>query len=256
MAGDGYVKLWRKTLDSAAFSGDHFLTALWVWCLLKANWKDGWFRGDPIPAGSFATGSEAATELLCVSKWKLWRGLRKLESLGQITLKVQRKYTIVTVCNWQTYQSQDDDECNERATNVQRKPNGNQTETGTIEERQERKEDKEGKKNTPLNPPKGETARMISVEDLDIPEAMDRPEFREAVKEWLAYKRAKKQAYKSAAHMERLIKQFHADFGDRATVEFVRAVQRSIANNYSGCFPDSGRPGGQPTQRPRAVDSI
>tara|TARA_R110000803_G_scaffold205530_3_gene272258 strand:+ start:219 stop:971 length:753 start_codon:yes stop_codon:yes gene_type:complete len=108
-----WIKLHRKMLDSAAMSDD-WICRLWITCLCRANWKAGWFKGEQIDPGSFAFASRLFAERLKVSRPRLERGLRKLEKWGQITVKPCRAFTVVTICNWSTYQ---DTEEADRATN-------------------------------------------------------------------------------------------------------------------------------------------
>jgi hypothetical protein len=72
--------------------------------------------------------------------------------------------------------------------------------------------------------------KAVEPEDVSIPADMDTPEVREAVKDWIIYKRKRGQSYKDSSHVERLLKQF-TRAGPQA---FVRDVNKAIANNYQG----------------------
>ena len=82
----GFILVHRKMLDSVAMSDD-WLCRLWITCLLKANFRMGFFKSEEIPAGTFAFSYRLFSESLGVSKGKLRRGLSKLEKSGQITTK-------------------------------------------------------------------------------------------------------------------------------------------------------------------------
>ncbi len=103
MAAGGFILVHRKMLESITMSDD-WLCRLWMTCLLKANFKTGFFKGDEIPPGSFAFSYRLFSESLGVSKGKLRRGLSKLNQSGQITVKAGRDFSTVTICNWSTYQ--------------------------------------------------------------------------------------------------------------------------------------------------------
>ena len=49
-----YIKVSRKLLDWGWYRDEH-TKSLFLHCLLKANWKDGEFRGIVIKRGQFAT---------------------------------------------------------------------------------------------------------------------------------------------------------------------------------------------------------
>lgn len=86
---------------------------IWLWCLLKANWKDGSFPiGNKIvyvARGEFITGSLKATSELRVSRTTFWRWIERLEVGHYIRTSKTRKYTIITIVNWNTYQQENDE---------------------------------------------------------------------------------------------------------------------------------------------------
>ena len=141
-----WIKVHRQTLDSRVFS-DAFLFRLWMWCLLKANWKRGWYQGCEIKPGQFATGKSSASEELGVSGSKWYRGMQKLSEFGNVKLSsVNQRFTIVEVANWHVYQliGESDRTADEPPANNQRTAGGKQMDT--IEEgkegKKERREDK------------------------------------------------------------------------------------------------------------------
>lgn len=106
----GYVRLFRSLLDSDVFH-DEWHLKLFVWCLLKAEWKPTNFKGQAISPGQFVTGRNTAADELKVSPSKFYRGLQVLvERYKCIALQANNQWTTVTVCNWQAYQSSVDQE--------------------------------------------------------------------------------------------------------------------------------------------------
>lgn len=98
----GFIKLWRQTLDSKVFE-DAWLWKLFTWCLLTAKWKDG--RGtEAIKRGQLSITTKIGAELLSVAPAKFYRGLYRLVELGCITIEAKRGKTLITVCNYETYQ--------------------------------------------------------------------------------------------------------------------------------------------------------
>ena len=81
------------------------MVRLWVWCLMTASWREFQLTdGTVLQPGQFVTGQKAGSDALEVSPSRFFRGLKRLELLGQISLKANRRGTIVTICNWDTYQ--------------------------------------------------------------------------------------------------------------------------------------------------------
>jgi hypothetical protein len=142
-----WIKLHRKSLGSRVF-GNPSLWRLWTWALLRANYRPGRFRGEDIPVGSFATGMRAAAEALGTSTSSVHRGLRRLAEWNMVVLEVKRDFTIVSVCNYSTYQRRTKRVRNEIGTQLERERNGCGTEAGTIEESKEPQEVVLAKKKT------------------------------------------------------------------------------------------------------------
>ena len=146
MAGD-WIKLHRQSLDSQVFS-DPILWRLFCWCLMRANWKPGWFQGVEIPSGSFATGREAAGQQLGMSGIGWYRSMKKLQEFGLIELNPNNRFTVISVVKWSFFQNVEQQMNNERTTDEQRMNNKRTTDEqqkNTIEEgKKEKKEKKEG----------------------------------------------------------------------------------------------------------------
>ena len=105
---NGWIKLWRKAVEGD-LAENPILWALWNWLLYTATWKATsiiWkgARRD-IPAGTVVLGiSEIAERWECsqstVKKW-----LTYLQSSDRISLETCSRGTLVTILNWDAYQS-------------------------------------------------------------------------------------------------------------------------------------------------------
>jgi len=109
---NGWVKLHRKALESRVWRNAD-LWHLWSYCLLRANHQPGWVtvragRGTTevyLEAGQFIFGSRTAAKALR-AKWRTTLDrLQKLSNMQNLALETAHQYTIVTICNWTTYQS-------------------------------------------------------------------------------------------------------------------------------------------------------
>lgn len=100
-----WLRLYRRLLDHEVFQ-DPWLLKLFIWCLLKANFKPSTFHGEPIGVGQFVTGRHRAAEDLGVSPSKWYRGIQRLcePPYSVITATPNSKWTTITVCNYSTYQ--------------------------------------------------------------------------------------------------------------------------------------------------------
>ena len=120
----GWVKLHRSTLTSDVFLDAHLLK-LFVWCLLRANHAEQSVstttgRGTTIVGlkpGQFLFGAHKASEQLDMPKTTVQERMRRLEAMGTIKIESGTHYSIVTICQWDTYQNEDAET---------RQPTGNQ----------------------------------------------------------------------------------------------------------------------------------
>jgi hypothetical protein len=109
-----FIKIDRRLLDSYSFSNPNYLK-IWLWILLKANYKKSYASIDAgagistieINRGQMLFGRHKAEIELNLSGSLIYRALKKFEQLGQITLKTNNKYTIITVCKYDCYQNND-----------------------------------------------------------------------------------------------------------------------------------------------------
>ncbi len=107
----GYIKLFRKIQDWGWYDDPNTL-ALWVHLLVDANWKDNaeW-HGEPIERGALITSVAKISADTGLSDRQVRTALSHLVSTGEIVMKATNKWTKITVCKYDTYQSASTDEC-------------------------------------------------------------------------------------------------------------------------------------------------
>lgn len=132
-----YIKLSRKILEWEWWE-DINTCRLFIYCLLKANWKDARFKGIVIPKGSFVSSIPKLSEETSLTVREVRTAISHLKSTGEVTCKSYAKYTVFTVKNYCEYQSSDMQ--NDRQTTGKR--HSNDMLTTTIEEYKEGKNNK------------------------------------------------------------------------------------------------------------------
>ena len=132
MSGD-YIKLSRSILDWEWWS-DINTYRVFMYMLLKANWKDGSFKGVSVPRGSFVSSLSKLSEATNLTVNEIRTALNHLTKTGEITSTPHGKFTVFTVQN--DCQYQDD---NKEITNSVQPINNLLT---TIEEKKEGKKGK------------------------------------------------------------------------------------------------------------------
>lgn len=158
---EGYIKISRKMLAWEWFT-DEKTVVVFLYCLLKANWKDGRFRGQEIPRGSFVTGRKKIAEALNISEQSVRTALAHLQSTNEITITRTPKGSIITVVKYDEYQTANQQNT-EKSTKNQ--PTTNQQLT-TIEEYKEYK----NKKNIYSTRRKNPNEDLQNIEELYLDE--------------------------------------------------------------------------------------
>ena len=125
MNQQGWVKLYRSSLEHPLFRKPqtwHY----WQYCLLKANHEDKkivWNKKEMIvERGSFITGRKQAALDTGLSERTIRTSVDTLVNLGMIeksTTKSTSKFTYLTICNYDKFQSIkiiDDQQSDQQAT--------------------------------------------------------------------------------------------------------------------------------------------
>ncbi len=139
-----YIKLSRNILEWEWYS-DINTCRLFIHMLLKANWKEGNFRGTTVPRGSFVSSLPKLADETALTMREVRTAITHLKTTGELTCKSCSKYTIFTVKNYCLYQTSDMQ--SDRQTTDKR--HSNDTLTTTIEEK---KEGKKGRNTPPISP--------------------------------------------------------------------------------------------------------
>lgn len=125
----GYVKLWRKCLDSGLLK-NHTAWQLFGYLLLKATHRAhrqlvGGMVFDLQP-GDVIFGRSKAADDLCVGEQSIRTALKLLEKLEIVTSKATNKCTVISFVNWDRYQDEQpapNQQTNQHLTSNQPAPN-------------------------------------------------------------------------------------------------------------------------------------
>jgi hypothetical protein len=125
---NGYIKLFRSLLDSRVFASEKALK-IWVWLLLKVTFEKRFVslkvgKGTTVVEllpGELIFGRFQAEETLCIDGSTIYKKLKEFEVEEMITIKSNSHYSIISICNWETYQGLNNDEVttNEQPSNKQ-----------------------------------------------------------------------------------------------------------------------------------------
>lgn len=125
---EGYIKLYRKLMDSPVWSDPHYLK-IWMYCLMKASHKKREaLVGNQVISlepGQFITGRNSLANDLNKdmkpkqkqSEISWWRYLNNLAKWEMLNIKKTNKYSVISILNWCEYQQENDKSSFERTQN-------------------------------------------------------------------------------------------------------------------------------------------
>lgn len=142
----GHIKIDRRILEWEWYK-DLNTCRLFFHLLLRANWKDGRFQGMEIPRGSLVTSYNNLAAETGLSVKNVRTALKHLETTGEVAVNRHPKFSVVTVNNYNLYQSDGTVSGSQVADN--RQATGKQV--ATIEE-VKKVRSKESNNNTPSAP--------------------------------------------------------------------------------------------------------
>lgn len=100
-----FILLSRKMLEWEWWD-DANMVKLWLYILLKANWKESKFKGETIPRGAFVTSTVQISVDIKMARSTVVRNLKKLENGHQISIKPNNKYSVISVINYAKFQGE------------------------------------------------------------------------------------------------------------------------------------------------------
>ena len=99
-----YVKISRKILEWEWYK-DVNTKVVFFHILLKANWKNGRFQGMEIPRGSFVTSYQSLAEETGLTVMNVRTAIKHLKLTQEITVSQHSKFSVITVKNYDAYQT-------------------------------------------------------------------------------------------------------------------------------------------------------
>ncbi len=217
---DGYIKLFRKTLDNPVICKDSDHLSVWVYLLLNATHKelDSLFNNQRVTLkpGQLITGRKSISTKLGISESKVQRIIKLFKSEHQIEQQTSNKNRLITILNWTSYQfseQENEQRVNNKRTASEQRVNTNKNDKNV-------KNDKNDKKKECM-----ELFASFSNGNEELNEMLNEYyEMRKEIKKPLS---------------ERATKMFLSKLKDIAKDEgeMIKILQNSIMNSWQGIFP-------------------
>lgn len=196
-----WIKLYRK-FDEWEWFNISEMVHLFIYLLLNANNADGEWRGVQIKRGQILTGLNSLHQKTKISNQTLRTCLKRLEKTKEINIQVTNRYSIITICNYDTYQT------NQQTTNkrTNKQLTSNQQATNNKQEYKEGKEVKKYIDDSELN--------LLFIDFLNMRREIKKPATNKAI--------------------ELLIAKLKKLSSDKETQKAI--IEQSIIKNYQGLF--------------------
>lgn len=180
---NGWIKLHRSLLDWEWYS-DMNVRVVFIHCLLKANCKDVKYKGKDILRGSFATGLELLSRETGLTVAQIRVTLNKLKMTSEITIQTSAEGSIISITNYDLYQSNDKQNDKQTASDI---TNKQQTNDKPIASNNNNKKDK--------NEENKEKDTIVSKKKVEIKLLAEKPDdvSQQIWDEWQLIKKNKKQ---------------------------------------------------------------
>lgn len=98
-----YIKIERKILDWEWWH-DINTCRVFIFLLLKANWKDDMWKGVLVKRGSYISSLDKLANDTDLTRDEVRTAIKHLKNTKEITTQSTRKYTVFTVVNYDLYQ--------------------------------------------------------------------------------------------------------------------------------------------------------
>jgi len=207
-----YIKLDRKMLEWE-WRDYPEMVALWVYILLKANYKANKWHGEEFPEGTFPTSVSELSNATGLTIKQTRLCLERLEKTGEISAKKTNKGSVIMVNKWREYQVEGEQEGIQTANKGQTE--GKQRAT-LKEYKNIRNENYKEKEN-------------IKEKEIDCS-----PEFAEALKDFEDMRKKNRKPLTEKAK-QMLLKKLESMASDEETQ--IAILNQSTMNSWQGIFP-------------------
>ncbi len=162
---DGWIKIHRQMLDWEWYKDCH-VKDVFIHLLLRANHQDNRWQGIVVRRGQVITGRKALAEELGFSEQSIRTSLNRLKSTNEITIKSTKKYSLITIVNYDLYQTNDLEVTNKSTNNL---TNSQPTTNQQLTTNKNEKNDKNEKNNNIfMTPSLEEIENYIKEKNYDI----------------------------------------------------------------------------------------
>lgn len=107
-----WFKMYRSIIDWEWFK-EHDMTCFFIYCLSKANVQDRMWRGVLVKRGQLLVSRSTVCRELGIEERRYRTIISRLQKTGEIDVDTSGPSTLITIRNWENYQADYLEECDE-----------------------------------------------------------------------------------------------------------------------------------------------
>lgn len=222
ITNSGFIKLHRKMLEWEWYT-DTNVKVVFIHCLLKANFTQKNWRGITIERGSFITSYANLARELNLSVKQVRLAIEKLKRTGELAIKTTNKYSIITIKNYDEYQSQGIQEDKQEDTQKANKGQTKGKQRATTKNDKNEKNDKNDKKYN----------IMLSQDFKEIVSDVD-DDLKPAILDFIEHRKKMKSPFTPKA-LKLMLNKLNNLAHDNTTKKAI--IDQSIMMGWKGVFP-------------------
>ena len=225
----GFINIHRSVIDWKWYKNTT-VKSVFIHLLLKANYTKKEWENIIIERGELVTGIKKLSFELDITPQKIRLALKKLENTNEISVKTTNKFSVITICNYDHYQSsisyeqQSDNKQisirkqteNKQVTIKEHSSNNQTTTTNKVNNKKNINKDNKVKNNKNDFKINGDISKKLRLKIL----------------EFIEYRIEINKAYKSQKSIDALIKKLQKNDEEIS----IKQIEQSIENGWLGIF--------------------
>lgn len=235
---NGWIKLYRNITEWEWFDDDK-LFKFFIYLIVTATHQNVCWHGITIERGQLITSRERLSRELHCSEQQVRTMISKLQKTNEITTKATNKYTIITVCNYDRYQSANDNEQpTNQPTNNQQITNEQPTNNQQITTYKNNKNEKNNKNiiNEIADESANKSNKKKTVLDIEPIIAQLPEQVQDIIRRWVTYKKTQFNfTYKSEDSFKTWIRDLYK-LSNRDINKMNELVDCAISKSWQGIF--------------------
>ena len=216
-------------LNDWEWYGNTNMVRLYLHLILTAQKETTNIQGIDIPRGCLLTCVPMLSAETGLSEKQVRLVLERLEKGGKVGRERAGKMTIITVCEYDSYECQENNPGQEKGRIQGRKRAGTKEQEEDIPPAPLLEEEKEKEKD------KKKILSKDNIKEKAKEKSFVSPEYAQVFSLWLEYKRQRKESYKSEMSLKICYNKLVKLSGNNPDIA-VAIVEQSIANNWAGLF--------------------